>query len=117
MIVSNKIKTEETGIDISDLICPRCGGQYLHHTGATFYERGEDQKQEVVIEVIGPKVSTSVQDAATSSNPSRRRHGMLIHFECEGCIGDIDLALAQHKGSTEITWIYEPTKDQDPLDI
>jgi hypothetical protein len=28
--------------DEDALVCPRCGGMYLHHCGVTVYDRGED---------------------------------------------------------------------------
>lgn len=113
---SGKIEFVEVGLGISDLLCPRGGGRDLYHRGATFFERGEDDKQEVVIDVRGPKVSTAVSSAGTTGNPSRRRHGIIIHFDCAACTdryGKIQMGLAQHKGSTEITWRFDPIPAPD----
>lgn len=110
MVQSGDIKSVEVGLQTSELLCPRCGGQYLHHYGATFFERREDGDQEVVIDVAGPKVVTTIEGASKTGNPSSRRHGMLIHFECEFCSGkggNIALAIAQHKGATEISWRFD----------
>jgi hypothetical protein len=91
--------------------CPRCGGEYLHHTGAVFFERGEDAETLVKIEVDGANTSTSVAPSAGSGNPSSRRHGMYVRFACEQCTtpGDIlQLNIAQHKGATEVSWTFSP---------
>jgi hypothetical protein len=94
---------------VFDLGCPRCGGEYLHHTGALFFERGEDQPSVVKIEVAGATTTTSIDSGA--GNPSSRRHGMSIKFDCEACStpGDtLHLNIAQHKGSTELSWTFSP---------
>lgn len=111
MLRSGNIKTVDVGSHTSDLICPRCGGENLHHDGATFFDRSEDAPQEVVIKVHGSSASSSIQEARLTENPSSRRHGMLIHFSCETCPspkGRINLAIAQHKGCTEISWQFDP---------
>jgi hypothetical protein len=99
----------------SDLLCPRCGSEYLCHTGAVFFNRGEDGESVVRIEVDGPKVGTSVVPSANSGNPSSRRHGMTIQFSCEQCSGPgdlLDLNIGQHKGVTEMTWSFSPRRPQ-----
>jgi hypothetical protein len=96
---------------VSELRCPRCGGEYMHHTGAVFFERGEDADTLVKIEVDGAYTSTRVSPAAGSGNPSSRRHGMFVKFTCEKCTTPDDvlqLNIAQHKGATEVSWTFSP---------
>jgi hypothetical protein len=64
----------------SDLLCPRCGSGYLCHTGAVFFDRGEDGEHLVRIAVEGSKVGTTVVPSLGSGNPSSRRHGMTVQF-------------------------------------
>jgi predicted RNA-binding Zn-ribbon protein involved in translation (DUF1610 family) len=94
---------------VMDLACPRCGGEYLHHTGAVFFDRGEDADSVVKIVVSGATSTTSVEPGA--GNPSSRRHGMFVTFECEQCGTPDDvlqLNIAQHKGATELSWTFSP---------
>jgi hypothetical protein len=94
---------------VMDLGCPRCGGEYLHHTGAVFFERGEDRPTVVKIVVDGSNTATSIDPGA--ENPSSRRHGMYVKFRCETCSTDGDtlhLNIAQHKGATELSWTFSP---------
>jgi hypothetical protein len=39
-----------------------------------------------------------------AANPSARRHGIRIEFECEDCGHASQLTLAQHKGETLVAW-------------
>lgn len=94
---------------VFELACPRCGGECLHHTGAVFFDRGEDQKSVVKIVVDGPTTTTSMDPG--TGNPSSRRHGMFVKFDCEECStpGDtLQLNIAQHKGATELSWTFSP---------
>jgi hypothetical protein len=96
---------------VLEIRCPRCGGEYLRHTGAVFFERGEDEETLVKVEVDGANTSTSVVPSAGSGNPSSRRHGMYVRFSCEQCTrpGDtLQLNIAQHKGATEVSWTFSP---------
>jgi hypothetical protein len=98
---------------VMDLACPQCGSEYLHHTGAVFFNRGEDADSVVKIVVEGATSTTSVD--AGADNPSSRRHGMFIKFDCEQCStpGDVlQLNIAQHKGSTELSWTFSPKVPQ-----
>lgn len=99
--------------EVADLICPRCGGFYLHHFGVTMYECGEDDPKVTVIDTVGAAVSINSKNPI--GNPSRRRHGMVIKFECEGCSSNdpddfIELGFAQHKGATEVAWRFSERK-------
>lgn len=110
-ITSKKFKFEDYG---SALVvrCPRCDSEYLHHTGAVFFDRVEDGPSAVKIDVRGPATKTAVIPSEGSGNPSSRRHGMKVLFECENCLGEgdstIELNIAQHKGSTQLSWTFSP---------
>ncbi|HTV69315.1 MAG TPA: hypothetical protein VMF90_12330 [Rhizobiaceae bacterium] len=110
MIKTGDIKLDPSGTETSDLVCPNCGGTYLHQGAITVYDRGEDQKTETVTVVDGGTVQMEVKPHDPLNNPSRRRWGMTVAFKCEACPEEIDLRLniAQHKGNTEISWRYNP---------
>lgn len=120
MLGSKEIQTYDAG-GAADLLCPRCGADNLHHIGVTFYERGEDdatvlritQSLQVYGEDRPTSTTTEVVPAARSGNPSSRRSGIAIRFYCEQCGGGeegkrLELTIAQHKGSTEIGWRFDP---------
>ncbi len=97
----------------SDLICPRCGGTHLIHTGVTIYDRKEDEDEVTKIEVRNVLISKTKVSNSVSGNPSGRRDGLAIQFYCEECSPDrandvIELTIAQHKGSTEMAWRFSP---------
>jgi hypothetical protein len=110
MIHTPKIEFMNYSDRASEMQCPRCGGGNLNHLGATFYDRSEDERQEVVIEVLGAQTTTTVRPHS-DENPSSRRHGMVIHFDCELCSGTggrLQLTIAQHKGCTDVGWRFDP---------
>ena len=98
---------------VSNLLCPRCGADNLHHLGVTVFDRAEDAASVVRSHVSGSKVAVEIVGSIVAENPSRRRDGLAIQFQCEQCGGDepdnlIELTIAQHKGSTEIGWRFTP---------
>jgi hypothetical protein len=117
---SKEIRTYDAG-DAADLLCPRCGADDLHHVGAIFYERGEDGADVLQLtqtlrrygEDRATGMVTEIVPSDRARNPSSRRSGMAILFECEQCGGGtdadrIELTIAQHKGSTEVGWRFTP---------
>ncbi|MBR9911512.1 MAG: hypothetical protein GYB33_14285 [Gammaproteobacteria bacterium] len=80
-----------------ELKCPSCGGIYLHHDKVEVFERSEDAETGVHAVVENNVVKT---DNNLDGNPSRRRHGLKIHFWCEGCKAKPVISLSQHKGNT-----------------
>ena len=92
----------------SDLICPRCANMHLHHRGVTVFDVAkEDAETAVRTEVSHGKSATRVV-ANNGENPSSRRGGLVIDFWCEGCGEEkpLQLTIAQHKGSTELSWRF-----------
>lgn len=83
-----------------ELICPSCGGLYLHHERVEVFQRNEDAGEglHVIVEGLSTKVDTKI-----SGNPSMRRHGLKIYFRCEGCTHSPVISLEQHKGNTYIS--------------
>lgn len=85
----------------NDLECPACGGGNLHQCKVTTFWRNEDAE-------LGRKVISSTADTIETkdmqSNPSPRRSGILIMFECETCYAEPEMSIIQHKGSTYIGW-------------
>lgn len=84
------------------LECPNCGGDYLHQGEVNVYFRAEDAATGNHA-CVNPD-STTV-DTNVIGNPSTRRHGLTIEFECENCTASLSLAIIQHKGQTFIYWL------------
>ena len=99
--------------DWGNLMC-KCGqGGNIHQANTTIFERGEDNTTTTVIAQNGKDVQVSNFPSADTCNPSPRRHGLIIEFECEQCHYDRDgnregplhrLAIFQHKGNTFVEW-------------
>lgn len=97
--------------DYAQLICPRCGSGYMHQGDVVIHSRGEDAdiETQTTVDSAG-HVTTTREPSALSDNPSSRRQGMVIRFECEGCgpepgdDDDLELTIAQHKGETHVMW-------------
>ncbi|WP_319408786.1 hypothetical protein [uncultured Desulfosarcina sp.] len=82
-----------------ELKCPSCGNHFLHHDKIEIFEREEDAEKGLHIEI---EDGISTTDTNLFGNPSERRHGLLIHFWCEGCQAKPVLSVSQHKGSTYV---------------
>jgi hypothetical protein len=95
-----------------ELLCPFCGGNYLHQGRTSVFERGEDD-EECALTVVEDFVTTVNPKASNKGNPSTRRHGMTVEFGCEfsgshpNPEAAIVLCIAQHKGVTEVYWQHE----------
>jgi hypothetical protein len=89
---------EEHDKDAGSLLqCPACRGNCLRHSRVEVFEREEDSKSGLHVSVADSCISV---DASLKGNPSERRHGLLIHFDCENCDSKAVLSVAQHKGNT-----------------
>ena len=108
------------------LRCPSCGYENLHHREVCISDRGEDSEtgKSVWIGGIGDCNSNSleIKYAETSLmkyNPSPRRGGIVIEFDCECCNALPVLGIYQHKGSTCIEWfdlgLPEPEPEPEPI--
>jgi len=96
----------------------KCGSDYLHQRNVTIFECNEDDDWVTVIAQDGHKVQATKFPNADTCNPSPRRHGLIIEFECEECsyswneggdkpllIYTPKLAIFQHKGNTFMEWV------------
>ena len=91
--------TSQTGGINWILVCPGCGGTYLHHGVVNTFDRDEDAENGRHVR-IGRGV---VIDHDLRNNPSFRRGGLTITFSCETCSAESTLRIAQHKGQTFVT--------------
>lgn len=94
------------------LICPKCGGNNLHHSRVHCYTRDEDAVTGVHADVQIRMGSAVQVDSDMRNNPSARRSGVRIEFFCETCPSDKRypgpiLRIIQHKGCTYVTWETE----------
>jgi hypothetical protein len=83
------------------LSCPNCGSDYLHQIRCDAFWREENSEHGVhsISSLLG-----SESHSRQTLNPSARRDGILVRFECENCSADPELAIVQNKGHTNIYW-------------
>jgi hypothetical protein len=90
------------------LLCPNCGGDYLHQVKTQVFEREEDsdEGQHITVERTTFSFNSDIRD-----NPSPRRQGITIEFTCEMCDSITYLHVYQHKGQTILSLeLSEDTK-------
>lgn len=103
-----EVTVDNVYTDQSNLLCPSCNEPYLHQGAIEVYDRAEDAEKVRCTVVEDGNIFSQTTPNATSNNPSSRRHGLRIHFECEHCTDiDFKLNIAQHKGFTLMDWEYE----------
>jgi len=88
--------------DKPTLLCPFCGGNFLHHVQLETFERGEDAKKGMHTVVTADHVDVKYDSLV--GNPSARRHGFKVTFRCEQCNNPLTLLVLQHKGETWVGW-------------
>lgn len=81
------------------LHCPCCDSPYLHQKSIECFNRDEDNTNGNHIFINGDTVNI---DRDISGNPSSRRQGLRIGFECEECKNYSYMSVYQHKGNTFI---------------
>ena len=86
------------------LLCPTCRDEWLHHRGVRTFDRFEDGATGTEIHISGGTVTRIDSDSALRNNPSLRRGGIIIDFECERCGDGLELTISQHKGQTILAW-------------
>jgi hypothetical protein len=90
-----------------ELKCPGCGSEYLHHYEVRIYSRDEDaaKVEQITARALpGGTPQALLETTSGNGNPSSRRHGIAVRFDCEMCSQISELTLAQHKGTTMIGW-------------
>jgi hypothetical protein len=98
-----KIELESYALSAFDvLLCPSCGENNLHQTSASVYFRDKEDSNEGNFVHLNNKYIEKIDNRL---NPSDRRDGILIAFECEHCEADPHLTIVQHKGATYIEWL------------
>jgi hypothetical protein len=101
--------TSPTKVEIADdcLLCPKCGGEHIHHKRVAVFDRLYEDAPTHAILAGQASVSFQTGPWAESNNPSSRRDGVAIKFWCEDCQSLFALTLAQHKGQTLLKWRTE----------
>ena len=98
------------------LCCPQCRGDRLHHGRVTVFHRIEDDEMITQTIVTGPTATLEAVPNSRTTNPSSRRDGIEIEFQCELCHREkkSDLAnqrmflrIARHQGKTLLEWRFE----------
>ena len=97
------------GGTLSFLHCPSCRGDNLHQEEVTAFWRQEDGEQGLKVTskfspFCEPGNPTSSISTELEGNPSSRRDGLRVRFNCETCQEIPCLIISQHKGSTFIHW-------------
>jgi hypothetical protein len=77
------------------VICPKGGGDCLHHGAVEVWDRVEDEAGSVA------KVENGVVTVSAKTKGFLGRRGdVRISFKCEGCTADLQLGIMHHKGQT-----------------
>lgn len=103
-----EVTVENLSTNLSQLMCPNCNEGYLHQGAIEVYDRAEDAERVRCTVVEGSNIFSQTILNRESNNPSTRRTGIVLHFDCEYCTDtDFKLRIAQHKGFTLMDWEYE----------
>jgi hypothetical protein len=86
------------------LLCPACRSRCLHHATVTVFDRPQEDAPSRAVAVDRGKVRHKDRPQIERANPSNRRDGIAIRFWCESCSALSELAIAQHKGTTNVEW-------------
>ena len=79
-----------------EILCAHCGSEYVKHTYIDVFQRNGEDALTGLHTSIGDGESTACTDMTL--NPSKRRDGFFIDFDCEPCRGVTRLRIVQHKG-------------------
>lgn len=105
-------KIEQDGV----LICPRCGGTYLHQYEVSIIYREQEDGPGVVVDVDGGTASIKAVGVEDPRLRPTRRDYLDITFMCEECDStknyedepkppSLVLRIVQHKGQTFLSWL------------
>jgi len=101
--MSTKFMPVRIGGEEDTLLCPNCGGNFLHQEAVRIMNRDSEDKDGMMVEV-GTNSEVSIR-RIKSADIDGRRDVLRIRFSCEGCIGEKILRIMQHKGTTLIEWL------------
>ncbi|MHC1792150.1 hypothetical protein [Solidesulfovibrio sp.] len=91
--------------DESDICCPHCGDSMdMHHVQVEVFTRKEDSDRGDYVKARQDTSQLSTSVIHPPGNPSSRRSGIAIEFECFACGKHSRLGIAQHKGQTFFSW-------------
>lgn len=97
-----QIKNERLLPQEGMLVCPGCGSTYLHQEVIEVFNPDQEDAAEGLHVTVN--AASMAADRSMDNNPSERRQGLSIHFNCETCANQLTLQIAQHKGETRIRW-------------
>lgn len=87
------------------IVCPNCGSTAdMHPYSAEAFFRPEDGIVGNHVFVSHVHVKSTASGALPPGNPSARRDGVTIKFECLMCNTNSSLCIIQHKGATYFEW-------------
>lgn len=90
-----------------EVLCPNCGGNNLHHHTVLVFSRDHEDAETGTFALVN-KTKVEVKTVPMYENPSDRRDGLRILFDCENCNYILEMSLAQHKGVTLLsTDVYD----------
>jgi hypothetical protein len=95
-------RTQATAMQPFELTCPTCGCAGTHQFAATAYWRDADESAHGIVATSARK-SGWLARGDMEHNPSLRRDGVVIAFECEGCQHAFALVIVQHKGTSYVS--------------
>jgi hypothetical protein len=100
------VSLSDIGGEFSVLDCPLCGESLLHQRDVTVFTRAHEDGPVTrsSIPSNGDLPFDCVRGNPAPDNPSDRRQGLRIAFECEQCADKLSLCIAQRKGETLIWW-------------
>lgn len=94
------------GDTYNSLCCPSCEQPNLHHGKIEIFNRHcEDDTRGEHISVDEGEMTLNKN---MKGNPSSRRNGIRIWFDCEHCVNRCALTIAQHKGNTFLNMEIHP---------
>jgi hypothetical protein len=94
--------------------CPNCGeAGDIHPISAAAYMREEDSKTGNYARVTRDQVETVSGGELPPCNPSERRDGFTLLFECWECDRVLIMDIFQHKGPTYLSWSVGAKRKRD----
>jgi len=96
---------EQLRFNDDTLLCPCCGGCYLHHGAVCTFTRHQDADTGIAFRINAGTDGSICHSTQLNGNPSSRRDGITIEFTCEDCDNTSTLGIAQHKGLTLMEWM------------
>ena len=107
--MSEKVElvTEYSHLKCAECNDPKEPNDYMHVKSVEIFDRGEDKEMVDVISYHkGGYTKNEKIKNEDSRNPSGRRDGLIITFDCEmNPHHKCQLAISQHKGNMEVRWL------------